>query len=175
MRDVLKSYLSADNIRRARDFFLAEYAVLIAIGLASALVYAFFQIADEVSERETRELDIAILELFRIPGDPSQMIGSFWFQEAVRDVTALGSMSVLAFIIASVVIYLCITYQARAGLLVAGSVIGGWVLSTLLKSLFDRPRPEYSAIAEALSASFPSGHAMLSAVTYLTLGGCWRD
>lgn len=169
-RDIFKRYLTPANIGRVRDFVVAEYAVLIAIGLASALAFAFFEVADEVSEQETHELDTAILEMFRTPGDPSQMIGSFWFQEAVRDITALGSMSVLALIVASVVIYLCITHQARAGLLVAGSVTGGWVLSTLLKNVFDRPRPEYSAIAEALSASFPSGHAMLSAVTYLTLG-----
>jgi undecaprenyl-diphosphatase len=62
------------------------------------------------------------------------------------------------------------TRQAHAALLVAVSVIGGSILSNLLKTFFDRPRPEFSTITEALSASFPSGHAMLSAVTYLTLG-----
>lgn len=168
--DIFKRYISEGNIRRVREFVVTEYAVLIAIGIASAFAFGFIQVADEVTEGETHDLDIAILELFRAAGDPSQMIGSFWFREAVRDITALGSVSVLTLIVASVIIFLLMTRQAHAALLVAVSVIGGSILSTFLKNFFDRPRPEYSAITEALSASFPSGHAMLSAVTYLTLG-----
>jgi undecaprenyl-diphosphatase len=50
-------------------------------------------------------------------------------------------------------------------------VVSGTVASTLLKLGFDRPRPDLVAhLAHAQSSSFPSGHAMLSAVTYLTLG-----
>lgn len=167
---MFKRYLSQPYIQRIRKFVAAEYAVLIAMGLASAFAFAFFQVADEVTEGETHELDIAILEMFRSAGDPSQMIGSFWFREAVRDITALGSVSILTLVVSFVVIFLLMTRQAHAALLVAVSVIGGSILSSLLKSFFDRPRPEFSTITEALSASFPSGHAMLSAVTYLTLG-----
>lgn len=177
-----KQRLSSPRFRRLRDFVLAEQAVLIAIGIAAALVFAFFEVADEVSDGETHEIDIAILEMFRVPGDPSQMIGSFWFQEAVRDVTALGSFSVLTLVVSSVVIYLLLTRRAAAAVLVAGAVISGAVLSDLLKEFFDRPRPEFSAVAGELSASFPSGHSMISAVTYLTLGALlarlsdrWRE
>lgn len=160
----------APTLNRLRAFAFAEQAVLFGIGMVAALVFAFIAIADEVTEGDTHEIDIAILELFRAPGDPSQMIGSFRFQEAVRDITAMGSFSILTLIVSSVVIYLLMTRRAGAAILVAGAVISGALLSDLLKEVFDRPRPEFSAVAGELSASFPSGHSMISAVTYLTLG-----
>ncbi len=48
---------------------------------------------------------------------------------------------------------------------------GALVLSEGLKNLFKRSRPpaEYRA-AEAVNESFPSGHALLSAATFLSLG-----
>jgi undecaprenyl-diphosphatase len=45
------------------------------------------------------------------------------------------------------------------------------LLSTGLKMGFERPRPDLVPHATRVyTASFPSGHAMLSAITYLTLG-----
>jgi undecaprenyl-diphosphatase len=61
--------------------------------------------------------------------------------------------------------------KRAAALLVFVAVDGGLLLSTLLKMEFDRPRPDLVAHAvRVYTASFPSGHATLSAVTYLTLG-----
>ncbi len=44
------------------------------------------------------------------------------------------------------------------------------LISFGLKLLFNRPRPEIPGGIQVFTASFPSSHAMLSAVTYLTLG-----
>ncbi len=44
-------------------------------------------------------------------------------------------------------------------------------MSTLLKQLFSRPRPDLVPHESFVyTASFPSGHSMMAAVTYLTLG-----
>jgi undecaprenyl-diphosphatase len=51
------------------------------------------------------------------------------------------------------------------------SVAGGTLVSTLLKLGFDRPRPDLVPHGSLVyTSSFPSGHSMLSAVTFLTLG-----
>jgi undecaprenyl-diphosphatase len=89
----------------------------------------------------------------------------------MRDLTALGSTSVLVFIVVSVIFYLLLAGKAKAALFIFASVAGGQVLSSLLKLGVERPRPDLvSHLAEVYTLSFPSGHAMLSAVTYLTLG-----
>jgi undecaprenyl-diphosphatase len=88
----------------------------------------------------------------------------------VRDITALGSFSVLGILAIGVVLHLVLTGAARTGLLVALSVIGGTIISTGLKALFDRPRPDLFETVHVFTASFPSGHATVSAVVYLTIG-----
>jgi undecaprenyl-diphosphatase len=54
--------------------------------------------------------------------------------------------------------------------LVLIATLGGWGLGLLLKAVFGRPRPSVIPhLVEVQSLSFPSGHAMMSAVVYLTL------
>ena len=56
-------------------------------------------------------------------------------------------------------------------LLLVVAVSLGTVLSSTLKLLVARPRPDLIAhVVQVHTMSFPSGHATLSAVTYLTLG-----
>ena len=48
---------------------------IIAALVVAALVGAFGLLADEVLEGDTLNFDLAILNWFRVPGDPTQMIG----------------------------------------------------------------------------------------------------
>ena len=84
--------------------------------------------------------------------------------------TALGGIGVLTFLTLAAAGYLWLSGKRRSMLLLLVSVGGGQLLSTLFKRGFERPRPDLVP-HEALvyTASFPSGHAMMAAVTYLTL------
>ena len=142
-----------------------------AAGAALAvLLGGFGLIADEVSDGETMKIDEAVLMAFRTPGDPTDPIGPAWLEEAARDVTALGSFTVLAILVTVVVLHLFLIGRKRTGWFLTASVIGGTLLSSGLKSLFDRPRPDLTGVARVFTTSFPSGHATVSAVVYLTLG-----
>src|SRR5690606_34253779 len=67
--------------------------------------------------------------------------------------------------------YLLVDRKPGAAVLILASVGGGTILSSLLKNAFARPRPELVAhLVDVQTSSFPSGHAMLSAVTFLTIG-----
>jgi undecaprenyl-diphosphatase len=92
-------------------------------------------------------------------------------EEAARDLTALGSTIVLALVTLATVLFLLLIRKSREALFVFLAVGGGQLLSSLLKLGVDRPRPDLvSHLVHVQTLSFPSGHAMMSAVTYLTLG-----
>ena len=89
----------------------------------------------------------------------------------MRDITSLGGTAVLTLVTLVAVGYLVIERKRHAAMLLAVAVGGGTLLSSILKLGFDRPRPDLvSRLVDVQSLSFPSGHAMLSAVTYLTIG-----
>ena len=140
------------------------------VGLTALLVWVFASLADEVLDGETVTFDATVTAFFREPGDTQDPWGPVWLEEAMRDVTGLGSITVLGFVLLASVLYLTLSGARRTALFVAFAVSGGAVLSTGLKLLFDRPRPDVEAAARVFSASFPSGHATVSAVVYLTLG-----
>ena len=146
-----------------------EIGVIGAVFFGAAFLLIFGTIAEEVVEGETHAFDSWVLGLFATAGNSADRIGPPWFEEMMRDLTALGSY---AFIILTVVAasgYLLLVRKAGLAMLVVASVTGGIVLNNLLKWVFDRPRPEMEHGVRVFSASFPSGHATLSAVTFLTL------
>jgi undecaprenyl-diphosphatase len=148
-----------------------EQVLLLLLLTASLLILFFGSIAEEVLEGHTAALDFRILQLFRNPADPSQPLGPPWLKEAMRDLTSLGSTVVLALVFLIVLTYLLFARKRAAALLFSIAVLGGQAASTLLKWAIERPRPGLPEWApRVVTASFPSGHAMLSAVTFLTLG-----
>ncbi len=145
-------------------------------GLVSALLFValalwgFLHIAEEMGEGETRPFDMALLLAMRT-GDTHDPIGPAWLEFAARDVSALGGFTVLTLLTVLAGGFLLITKKYVDALVLLAAVLGATALSEGLKLGYDRPRPDLVAHAvETLGSSFPSGHATLSAATYLTIG-----
>jgi undecaprenyl-diphosphatase len=115
--------------------------------------------------------DRALLLALRDRTDPSDPLGPAWLEETMRDFTALGGVGVLLLLTLGATVYLLLLRKPHMAALMIAAVAGGAVASLLLKLAFDRPRPDLVPHGSYVyTASFPSGHAMMSAVTYLTLG-----
>jgi undecaprenyl-diphosphatase len=137
----------------------------------AALLLVFGLIAQELSEKEPLAFDQKLILALRNPTHPSAPIGPAWFQEMARDITSLGGRIVLGIMTAGIVGYLLLTHRPAAAWLMLGAVLGGVALNDLLKLAFARPRPDFVTYAARLfSSSFPSGHATVSAIAYLTIG-----
>lgn len=139
-------------------------------GLIAVLLWVFGFVADEVLEGDTVTFDQTVTAFFREAGNLEDPWGPTWLEEAMRDITALGSFTVLGLVLIATVTHLIFSGKRRTGVFVGFAVIGGTLLSTGLKILFDRPRPDVEAATRVFTSSFPSGHATVSAVVYLTLG-----
>ncbi|MBN9506910.1 MAG: phosphatase PAP2 family protein [Altererythrobacter sp.] len=144
---------------------------LASVALLVAAVAGFIKTAEEMLKGHTQALDRAILLALREHADLSDPVGPPWVEEMARDFTALGGVAVLTLITLSAAGFLALRRQPRAMWFVLLSVAGGQLLSTLLKHGFNRPRPELVPHETVVySASFPSGHSAMAAITYLTLG-----
>lgn len=148
-----------------------ERSILVALGAMAAALWLFIEIADEVADGEARAWDRTLLLALRSAGDPASPWGPAWMHEMARDFTALGGVGVLTLLTAAAFGYLRIIGKRHAALAVLVAVIGGQLLGLALKMGFDRARPDLVPHGSIVyTASFPSGHSMMAAVTYLTLG-----
>lgn len=137
----------------------------------AACGWLFLLIAGYVIEGDTHAIDQRLLRALRSSSDPAVLRGPGWMKETIRDITALGGYPVLTFTTLGVVGFLGLSGHGRDARFVLTAVVGGWLLAYGLKSLFDRPRPDIVPhLSFVVSSSFPSGHSLMSAVVYLTLG-----
>jgi undecaprenyl-diphosphatase len=152
-------------------FWRAETRLLVSVFIMATLLLMFGLIADEVMGGSSIALDQYIVLLFRSGSDNlSGPIGPPWVREMARDITSLGSIAVLGIVSLAVAAYLLLARSRAEALLVLVAVLGGVAINSLLKIQFSRPRPDlFVPAAKVFTASFPSGHAAISAITYMTL------
>lgn len=147
-----------------------SFILLLFMAAVSGLLL-FLMLASEVREGETFAFDHWLLLSLRESVNPSIPVGPAWVRNALTDITSLGGYSVLALITVTSAGYLVVARKPETALFLVLAVAGGALANTLLKLFFARARPEVvQHLVEVTHTSFPSGHAMNSAVTYLTLG-----
>jgi undecaprenyl-diphosphatase len=148
-----------------------EYVAEIGIIIISLGLLGFVTLSGEVIEGETQSFDQQLLLWFRNSNDLSDPIGPPWLEVVIRDISALGGLTMLGMLTLAACGYLWLHRQPRLAVFIALAVTTGSLLNTLLKALFGRARPDIvpHGTSAALS-SFPSGHAMMSAMVFLTLG-----
>ena len=148
----------------------ADMGTLLPFVFAALALLGFLLVASEVSSARTLAFDQAVVEGLREPASPATPAGPKWLRRVMLDVTALGGGTVLTIITGIVVLYLLVVKKWATALFVAIAVAAGGAANDLLKATFLRARPDVvEHLTEAYSTSFPSGHAMNSALTYLTL------
>lgn len=113
----------------------------------------------------SRRFDAAVVSLL----NPNQSLGAI--QEAARDLTALGGYTLLTVLVFTVAYYLRVSGHSSQTWYLIVTVLLGYVTMMCLKSLFARPRPTgVLTLSYVESSSFPSGHSMMSTITFCTIG-----
>src|SRR5216684_3876332 len=138
--------------------------LLVGLG-ACILLFLFILFAGDVMEGDTQALDVRILRALRKADDPSKPIGPDWMELALQDLTALGGPTVLGLVVFAVVGFLVLQARYHTALVILITAISGELLSSVMKRIFMRPRPTVVPhLRHVVSSSFPSGHAMESAI-----------
>jgi undecaprenyl-diphosphatase len=160
----------AASVRRKRLDRRELTWLLVGLG-ACVLLLGFLALAGEVIEGDTQGVDVRILQALRSRTDLSRPIGPPWIENALFDLSALGGTTILGLVVAAVAGFLVLQQRYRTALVIVATTVSGEVLNVALKQLFNRPRPSaVPHLRDVSTASFPSGHAMESAIVYLTLG-----
>jgi len=157
--------------RRFRTLERRELMLLmLGIGVC-LLLWGFLALASEVMEGDTTTLDTRILVALRKSDDPSRPIGPSWVENSLLDLTAIGGPTVLGLVVVAVVGFLVLQTRYHTAIVVLATAASGELVNYVLKNVFLRPRPDVVPhLRNVTTSSFPSGHAMESAIIYLTLG-----
>ena len=148
-----------------------EFRILVAAFILVASAFGLLALTGNVMEGDTQQFDERILRALRDPDNPAQPIGPAWMKFVALDITALGGSTVLGLTVLAVCGYLLLYGMYRNAIFVVVATVGGAVMNAVLKGLFARERPSVVPhLRDAVGLSFPSGHAMTSAIVYLTLG-----
>lgn len=147
-----------------------EVALLLAVFGATVALWVFGALAAQVVEGNPAKFDDRLLLALRQPGNLAVPIGPSWGVQLARDMTAFGGPVGIGLVTGIVAGFLAL--ERRYGLLtfLLASTLSGTILGLFLKEMFHRPRPQVVPhLTDISTASFPSGHSMLSSVAYLTM------
>jgi len=156
--------------RPVAGLFAPEQRALAVALLIVGGSWLFAAVAWAAMHGESRAIDEAVLRALRDPRAPEQLRGPAWLAGAARDITALGSHPVIVPLLLAATGFLLLMRQPAMALAMFAAGAGAMALNVSLKQLFARPRPQLvPRLTEVSFASFPSGHALLSAAVYLSI------
>ncbi|MFI5227460.1 MAG: phosphatase PAP2 family protein [Gemmatimonadales bacterium] len=150
--------------RRAHNAY-AIFGIFLLSGAAVAIgcTWAFSEIAERVRAGGTQGFDEGVMRWIALHQNPK-------VQMAMLEITSLGTGTVVAMIVFVAGLFLWLNSHKHSAVLLVAATLGALVLDGLLKTGFDRPRPQvFKWGTYAVSSSFPSGHAMSSVVVYGTV------
>ena len=99
-----------------------EKTALAALAIVVLSTWGFVELADEVTSGETGRSTASYSSRFATLQTPSDPIGPRWFEEVMRDITALGGTTVLTLITLTVVGYLALDGKRHAAIMVLVSI-----------------------------------------------------
>ena len=150
--------------RFARSFWAALITFLslgIIFGIAGVVLFA--QLAEVVMEGATQSLDEYGLRW--INSHQSETL-----DHVMMEITSLGNFAVLLVMLLVVSAFLWLSKHKLSVVLMLLAVGGGYLANNVLKLFFDRDRPSvFEPVADVMTSSFPSGHAMVSTIAYLSV------
>lgn len=115
----------------------------------------------------TSVFDEAGVLLFRTQADPNTPVGGSNLAFLITNLTHLGDSIVLAAISLVAVAFLYRKQGTHAAIWFLVAASGSFIITAVAKAAFGRARPDIvEHLVKATSASFPSGHALRSAVVY---------
>ncbi|MGD1005621.1 MAG: phosphatase PAP2 family protein [Ignavibacteriaceae bacterium] len=115
-------------------------------------------------------IDNAILLSLRNTNNHSIPIGPGWLLNFMRDVSALGSVTIVVLITILTSGFLILKKEYPSLRVVLFASISGGIIELLMKGIFSRPRPHIVPhLVNVDSLSYPSGHSAISAIIYLSL------
>jgi undecaprenyl-diphosphatase len=134
-----------------------------------ALIMGFVALASGVLAAATEPIDHALLQALR--RDVSDPHGPAWLERTMLNLSALGSAAVTSLIVSVAALFLILDRRPRQAMLVVGAAGVAAIGLTLLKLSIGRARPTIVEHIEVIGGlSFPSGHTLIAAVLYPTLG-----
>ena len=146
---------------------------IVPMALIAVIVLSLvFVTVDGLGVFGAERLETLLIRSMRSFGNPDRMIGPPIVEESMRDFTALGGYAVLIMVSVCFSIFALVELSRESFRFFVVTVFGGFFLNVLLKSLVQRDRPAivpHLSLVEG-STSFPSAHAMMSVVVFVTIG-----
>ena len=103
--------------------------------------------------------------------DGARTIGPVWLEYGFVQITALAGWPIIVLLTVALSGLFLIRKQFKYLGVILAVIIGESVLVSMLKSFFDRERPDFIYhLVEVGTKSFPSGHSASAAAFYLTVG-----